>query len=176
MTWRPDELSMVAFFWAAVQRNAANGTAAASSHTCAVGLEGDEPVDAHLRALRERQVDELAEAQQRASLEVGEEGRGHEVEADQRVVVEQQRVGLDGARLRVRAGDRLRVDLVAEVRAGGLAPGDQRVGEGLKRAVGERRGGGGRRGGREDALRNGQRGEHEPADPERGRPLQDLSA
>ena len=103
-------------------------------------------------------------SQQRARLDVREEGGGHEVEPDQWVVVEQQRVGLHGARLRVRAGDRLRMDLVAEVGAGGLAPGDQRVGEGLKRAVGERRGGGGRRGGREDALRNGQRGEHEPAD------------
>ena len=34
---------MVAFFWAAVHRNAANGTAAASSHTWAVGFEGASP-------------------------------------------------------------------------------------------------------------------------------------
>ena len=58
---------------------------------------------------------------QRARLELGQERRLERVEADQRVVVEQQRVGLDRARLGVHAGDRLRVDLVAEVGASRLA-------------------------------------------------------
>ena len=138
ITWRPEDLSIVAFFWVAVQRNAANGTAAASSQTWAVGLDGDEPVEADRHALGEGQVDELPEAQQRARLEVGQERRRDQVEPDQRMVVEQQRVGLHRARLGVRAGDRLGVDLVAEVRARDApCAGDQRVGERLERAVGE---------------------------------------
>ena len=86
-------------------------------------VRGAEAVDADRDALVERQVEELAAARERAGLELGQERGLERVEADQRIVVEQQRVGLHGARLGVRARDRLRVDLVAEVRAVALRPG-----------------------------------------------------
>ena len=74
-------------------------------------------------------------------LEFGEEDRLERVEARQRVVVQTHHVRLDGARLVVHAGDRVRMDLVAEVGLLRLAPGDDRVGERLQRRVVVRDGG-----------------------------------
>src|SRR5207247_10998799 len=93
--------------------------------------------DADLNALVERQVDEVTAAKKRSGGELGEEGRLDCVETDPRVVVEQERVRLYRARLRVDAGDRFRVDLVAQVRPVRLPPADHRVGERLQRRVGE---------------------------------------
>ena len=91
-------------------------------------------------------------------------------------MVEQQRIGLHRARLAVRARDRLRVDLVAEVGAVGLAPRDQRVGERLERGVREIRLSERRLDRGQEALGRRQRREHEAAEPQRSRALQDLTA
>ncbi len=81
---------MVALRWVAAAMNEANGTAIAASHTTTLGFEGLEPLHAYRDPLRERQVEELPAAQQRARLQLRQEGRLEQVEADQRAV-EQQR-------------------------------------------------------------------------------------
>ena len=92
----------------------------------------------HTATRSSKSSDEEVAALRRASAPRGRRGSGLErVEADLRVVVEGERVGLDRAGQRIDAGDRLRVDRVAEVGPGRLAAGDHRVGEGLQRAVGQ---------------------------------------
>ena len=78
-----------------------------------------------------------------------------------------QRVGLDRAGLGVHAGDRQRVDLVAEVGQRARAARDQRVGERLQRRVGEVDRGLRRRDGARMPLGDRQRRQHEPAEAER---------
>ena len=97
------------------------------------------------------------------------------VEPDPLVVEHEQGVRLHRPRLGVRAGDRLRVDLVSEIGPRDLAARNQRVGDGLERRVGERRVG--ERGlGRQEALGHRQRRQHEAAQAEGGRALQHLTA
>src|SRR6185369_2565475 len=111
-----------------------------------------EAVYAYRHALGEGQRQERPAARERARVEIRQERRRQRVEPDQRIVVEEQRVRLDGTRLRIGAGDREGVDVVTEVGAKGLAPGHDRVRESLKGRVRGRHGGGGRRDGREQAL------------------------
>ena len=107
-------------------------------------------------------------------LEVGEERRLERVEAGQRVVVEAQHVGLDRPRLGVDAGDRVRMDLVAEVGLVRLAAGDDRVGERLHRGL-VRRHRGQRRIGGEDPLRDRHRRRDQRRGPEEAGVAQEVS-
>ena len=86
-------------------------------HEHASGCEASRPSTHDRDALGEGRSRNWPPRVQRAGLELREERRRERVEADQRVVEEQQRVRLDGPGLGVHAGDRLRVDLVAEIGA-----------------------------------------------------------
>ena len=86
---------------------------------------------------------------------------------------EAQGVGLDRAGLGVDAGDRARVDRVAEVGAGRLAPGDDRVGERLEGGVRVDRG---RHAEQRVRSRDRQRPSHEHADADGRRPPDELPA
>ena len=120
----------------------------------------------------EVKAEELAASAQRARGQVGQEGGLERVEPDLGVVIERQHVGLDRARQRVDAGDRLRVDLVPQVGARHLAPGDDRVGERLQGGVGRADVRPGRRRGQEVA-RHGRRRRHQRRHAERTRPLEE---
>ena len=66
---------MVALRWVAAAMNEANATAIAASHTTMLGFDGAEPLHAHRDPLGERQVEELPAAQERARLQLRQEGR-----------------------------------------------------------------------------------------------------
>ena len=131
------------------------------------------PAEARRHAGVEAEAQEVAAVQQRPGLELPQERRCECVEADLRVVKQRERVRLNRAGRPVDAGDRERVDAVAEVGPRRLTPGEDRVGEGLQGRVGQRHIG--RVGGR-GMGRKRDRGCHERAETSRAGALQGLPA